>query len=159
MTLRFIAALAFAAAFGTSAQAQEFKLNGLHINHPYARATVVNQPSGGAYLTIENKGKTADRLIAVSSPVARKVEIHTMSMEGNVMKMREVDGIELKPSAKVEMKPGDGYHLMLTGLQQQLKAGDKFPLTLTFEKAGKTEVSVTVQGKKDAKEGGMHHMH
>jgi len=158
MTLRFLATFAIAAAFCTSTQAQEYKLNGLHINHPYARATVANQPSGGAYLTIENKGKAADRLIAASSPVAKKVEIHTMSMEGDVMKMREVGGIDLKPAAKVEMKPGDGYHLMLLGLQKPLKAGEKFPLTLTFEKAGKTEVSVVVQDKKDAAGGG-HHMH
>lgn len=159
MTLRFIATLATAAAICTSVQAQEYKLNGLHIDRPYARATVTNQASGGAYLTIENKGKTSDRLIAASSPVAKRVEIHTMSMDGNVMKMREVDGIELKPSAKVEMKPGGGYHLMLMGLQQPLKAGEKFSLTLTFEKAGKTEVSVIVQDKNDAKGSGAHHMH
>jgi periplasmic copper chaperone A len=159
MTLRFIATLAVTATLGAAAQAQEYKLNGLHIDRPYARATVANQPAGGAYLTIENKGKAADRLIAASSPVAMKVEIHTMSMESNVMKMRQVDGIELKPSAKIEMKPGDGYHLMLMGLQQPLKAGEKFPLTLTFEKAGKTEVSVTVQDKKESKGGGTHHMH
>jgi copper(I)-binding protein len=73
--------------------------------------------------------------------------MHTMSMDGNVMKMREVSSIELKPSVKVSMKPGDGYHIMLIGLKQPLKIGDKFPLTLTFEKAGKAEVTVWVEDK------------
>ncbi len=73
-----------------------------------------------------------------------------MSMDGNVMKMREVDGIEIKPATRVAMQPGEGYHIMLIGLKKPLKAGDKFPLTLTFEKSGKVEVSVWVE-EKDAK--------
>jgi periplasmic copper chaperone A len=158
MYLRSIVALVITASIAVAAQAQEYKLNSLRIEQPYARATMPSQPAGGAYLTIENKGESADRLIAASSPVAKKVEIHTMAMEGNVMKMREVEGIELKPSSRIEMKPGQGYHLMLMGLQQPLKAGDKFPLTLVFEKAGKTEVSVSVRGLNE-KSGGGHSMH
>ncbi len=75
-----------------------------------------------------------------------------MSMDGNVMKMREVNGIEIKPSARVALEPGQGYHIMLVGLKQPLKAGEKFPLTLTFEKSGKVDVSVLVE-EKDAKTG------
>lgn len=127
--------------------AHDYKVGDLRIEHPYARATVPHQPSGGAYLNIENLGKQDDKLIAVASPVAKSVEIHTMSMDGNVMRMREVPGIELKPAEKVTMTPGHGYHIMLIGLKQPLKAGDKFPLTLTFEKAGKVEVSVWVEDK------------
>jgi hypothetical protein len=153
-TLFSLAPLAAALLATALAQAQEYTLKDLRIERPFARATAPYQPSGGAYVSIENKGKTADKLIGAASPVAQSVEIHTMSMEGNVMKMREVDGVELKPSTKVEMKPGDGYHLMLMGLRQPLKAGDKFPLTLNFEKAGKVEVSVTVEER-----GGAHHMH
>lgn len=137
------------------AHAHSFKLGDLQVDHPHARATVPGQPSGAAYLSIENKGKTADKLIAVSSPVAKSAEIHTMSMEGNVMKMREVQVIEIAPGAKVEMKPSDGYHLMLMGLKQPLKKDDKFPLTLTFEKAGKLNIDVHVNG--DA--GNMEHHH
>jgi periplasmic copper chaperone A len=158
MYLRSIVALVITASITVAAQAQEYKLNSLRIEQPYARATMPNQPAGGAYLTIENKGESTDRLIAASSPVAKKVEIHTMAMEGNVMKMREVEGIEIKPSSRIEMKPGQGYHLMLMGLQQPLKAGDKFPLTLVFEKAGKTEVSVSVRNLNE-KSGGGHSMH
>ena len=133
----------------------------LHIDRSYARATMPGQTSGGAYLTIENKGKDADKLMSVSSPAAKSVEIHTMSMDGNVMKMREVPNIEIKPGAKVTMKPGDGYHIMLIGLRQPLKAGDKIPLTLTFERSGKAEVSALVEEKdsKAAKGKMMHHNH
>jgi len=163
MHLRSLLLLAAALTAGSVAHAHEYTLKGLHIEHPFARPTVPMQRSGGAYLAIENKGSNNDRLVAVSSPIAESVQIHTMSMEGNVMKMREVDSIELKPASRIEMMPGHGYHLMLIGLRQPLKAGDKFPMTLTFEKAGKTEVSVVVseqnatQGDKKAMP--MHSMH
>jgi periplasmic copper chaperone A len=159
MILRPFTALAIAFTFSMSGHAQETKLKDLLIDNPYARATVANQRAGGAYVTIENKGKNADKLVGASSPVAKSVEIHTMTMDGNVMKMREVGQIELPASGRVEMKPGDGYHLMLMGLQQSLKAGDRFPMTLVFEKAGKAEVMVKVQEKKDAGHGGMHQGH
>ncbi|MES2537785.1 MAG: copper chaperone PCu(A)C [Pseudomonadota bacterium] len=156
MTFRSIISLAAAMLFSASAQAHEYKVGDLQIAHPYARVTVANQPAGAAYLTIENKGKDADKLLSAASPVANEVQIHSMSMEGNVMKMREVGSVELKPAAKVSMQPGHGYHIMLIGLKQPLKAGDKFPLTLTFEKAGKTEVSVHVEQPKEPKEAGAH---
>ncbi|HEY8607134.1 MAG TPA: copper chaperone PCu(A)C [Noviherbaspirillum sp.] len=146
--------ITFIAALGAAAcvQAQD-----LRVSQAYARATVPGQPAGSAYLTLENGGKRADKLVGASTPVAKSVEIHTMSMEGNVMRMREVPGIELQPSARVEMKPGDGYHLMLMGLRQPLKAGERFPLTLHFEKAGKLAVEASVQDKAAA--GGHQHGH
>jgi len=64
-----------------------------------------------------------------------------------VMRMREVGELPLAPAARVEMKPGMGYHIMLTGLKQPLQEGAAFPLTLTFEKGGKVEVTVAVGGK------------
>lgn len=142
----------------TLAIAQDYQLKDLRIANPYARPTAPHQPAGGAYLTIENRGKAADQLVAAASPVAKSVQIHTMTMDGNVMKMREAGAIDIKPAAKIEMKPGAGHHLMLMGLRQPLKTGDKFPLVLTFEKAGKTEVSVTVRDQDDM-HGGAHHGH
>lgn len=144
MSLRSVSLFFCALAVSVSAYAHEYQLGTLHIGHPYARATVPGQPSGGAFLSIQNTGKEADKLIGVSSSVAKSTEIHTMSMDGNVMKMREIGEIALPPAATVEMTPGHGYHIMLMGLTQPLKAGDKFPITLTFEKAGKIEVSVHV---------------
>lgn len=161
MQFRSIFAFTATLALAASVHAQEYKLGSLQIEHPYARATVPNQPSGAAYIEIENKGKDGDRLISVTSPVAKTAQIHTMSMEGNVMKMREVQNIDIAPSAKITMKPGNGYHIMLIGLSGQLKPGDKFPLTLKFEKSGKIDVSVLVEnnGAKAGHEAGMQHMH
>ena len=133
-----------------TASAHEYNFGTLHILHPHARATVPQQPAGAAWVSIENQGKTADRLLSVSSPIAQSSELHEMSMQGDVMKMRETGPMEIRPGEKLIMQAG-GYHIMLMGLKQQLKAGDKFPLTLVFEKAGKQEVSVTVDGKDAAK--------
>lgn len=160
MHFRSLIPLVAALSIAASASAHEYNAGQLRIGHPYARATVPNQSSGGAYLTIENNGKDIDKLVAVASPIATSAGIHTMSMDGNVMRMREVSGIVIKPSGKIAMQPGDGYHIMLSGLKQPLKAGDKFPLTLTFEKAGKIDVSVMVQDKEPkAKEAGAHQQH
>lgn len=160
MKLYHLAAIAITVLATGLSQAHEFKLKDLKIIHPYARTTAPYQPSGAAYLSLENKGSAADKLLSISSPVAKSVEIHTMSMEGNVMKMREVDGIDLPPAAKVDMKPGHGYHIMLMGLEKPLKAGDKFPLTLNFEKAGKTDVTVVVEeAKKETAPAAGQHRH
>ncbi|WP_034297960.1 copper chaperone PCu(A)C [Herbaspirillum sp. RV1423] len=163
MSLRHLIALIAGVALIGAAYAHDYKAGELQVGHPWARPTVPGQPSGGAYLSIENKGKTGDKLVSVASPVAKSAEIHTMSMEGNVMKMREVGSIDIKPSEKIAMQPGNGYHIMLIGLVQPLKVGDKVPLTLTFEKAGKLEVSVYVEdksaGKGDGKDGMEHMQH
>ncbi len=142
--------------------AHEYRAGDIQIDHPYARATMPGQTSGGAYLTLENKGKQGDALISAQSPAAQSVEIHTMSMTAdNVMRMREVNSIELKPQEKIVMQPGNGYHIMLLGLKAPLKAGDKLPLTLTFKKAGKVETSISVEENKaknaDAKQEEHHH--
>jgi len=83
-------------------------------------------------------------LVAASSPIAKKAEMHTMSMEGMVMKMRPVAGIDLPAGQAVTLQPG-GLHIMLVDLAKPLKAGQTFPLTLTFEKAGSKTVNVAVE--------------
>jgi copper(I)-binding protein len=130
------------------------------ISHPYARATVPGQPSGGAYISIENKGKETDTLKSLSSSIAKSTELHTMTMDGGVMKMREVGTVDIKPSEKIAMQPGGGYHIMLIGLTKPLKSGDHFPLTLTFAKAGKIEVNVEVEAfNSNAGDKNAGHMH
>ena len=98
---------------------------------------------GGGFLTLTNKG-AADRLLSVATPAAEAVEIHVMAMEGDVMKMRQLDALALAPGQTVELKPG-GYHLMLMGLKAPLQVGDQFPLTLKFEKGGEKVVTVRVE--------------
>ncbi len=123
--------------------AQEFKLGSLTISQPYARATAAGQPVGGGFLKIANQGAD-DRLVAASAAVSKAVELHSMKMEGDVMMMRQVDAIAVPAGQTVELKPGV-LHLMFIGLKAPLKAGDKVPVTLKFEKAGDVTVQVSVQ--------------
>ncbi len=141
-----IARLALAGLFTLAAplHAADYQLGKLHMEQPSARPTRPGQPSGGAYVTIENRGASADRLISAQTPVAGRTEIHTMHMDGNVMRMREIGAIDIPAGSTVRMRPGEGYHLMLMELKQALKAGERFPLTLQFEKAGKIDVTVEV---------------
>jgi copper(I)-binding protein len=100
--------------------------------------------NGAAYMTITAQGGAGDRLIAAASPAANRAELHTHIMEGNVMRMRQVQGIDVKPGETAALKPG-GFHVMLLGLKQPLVEGQSFPLTLTFEKGGRIDVEVKVQ--------------
>ncbi len=148
MSLRTVSLFSLSMLLSGAALSHEYKAGDIAIAHPHARATVPGQPAAAAYIGLDNAGKAGDKLVGASSPVAKSVEIHTMSMDNNVMRMREVKAIELAPGAKISMKPGDGYHLMLLGLTKELKAGDKFPMTLVFEKFGPLEVSVSVDAPK-----------
>lgn len=109
----------------------------------WTRATVPGQPAGGAFLTLRNRG-AADRLVGARSAAAERVELHSMSMDGDVMRMRQIDAIDLPAGASVALAPG-GLHLMLMGLKQPLKAGASVPLTLRFEKAGEVAVTLKVE--------------
>ena len=106
-----------------------------------ARILLPSRPGAG-WLTIRNSGE-ADRLTGVESPAAERIELHTHIHEGGVTMMREVDGIEVPVGVEAALKPG-GSHLMLFGLKPGLKAGDIFPLTLVFEKAGRITVEMRV---------------
>ena len=123
------------------AAGHETRLGPITIVHPYARPTAPGQPVGGAYLRVVNQGP-AERLVSARTEVAAGVELHSMHMEGDVMRMREIAAVELPAGRSVELKPG-GMHLMLVGLKAPLEMGASFPLTLKFERAG--EVVVTVQ--------------
>ena len=112
------------------------------VQSAWARPTVAGQSAGGAYLKIAG-GASADRLLSATTPAARSVEVHTMEMDGNVMRMRPVDSVAVPARQTVELKPG-GLHVMLMGLAQPLQAGSAFPLTLRFEKAGEVKVQVRV---------------
>ena len=114
----------------------------LEINAPWARATPNQAQSGAAYLTIVSP--TADRLTGVSSPIAKKVELHTMSMAGGVMRMRPLTALDIPAGHDVTLGPG-GAHIMLLGLTQPLREGQSFPLTLSFEHAGPRQVTVVIE--------------
>ena len=142
--IRTFALAAIAAAYAAAAPAHDYQLRTLKIDHPFARATPPGARSGGVYLTVENNGDRADRLLSVSSPVAGEVELHRMVLDAGVMHMRAVAGVDIKPGAHLVLEPG-GYHVMLGDLKHPLRQGDSFPLTLGFEKAGSIEVQVAVE--------------
>jgi copper(I)-binding protein len=130
--------------FTGHAYAHDYTLGSIKIGHPWARATTPGAQTGGGYLKLENNG-AADRLVSVSSSVSQSSELHSMSMEGNVMKMEMLDkGVDLPAGKTVELKPG-GMHIMLVGLKAPLKEGTSFPLKLKFEKAGEITVDVKVE--------------
>ena len=133
--------LAFAASL-VVASAALAQTNQLEVTAAWARATPAKAENGAAYLTIQSP--TPDRLLSVSSPVAKKAELHTMSMEGMVMKMRPLAGLDIPAGQPVTLKPG-GEHIMLVGLGAPLREGQSFPLTLTFEKAGTRTVTAGVE--------------
>lgn len=137
-----LAAFSIAAAYAHGGRAGD-----VEITHPFATPTPTGMTNGAAYIVkLENVGKQPDRLLRASTPAAQRCELHTMSIDaGNVMRMREVPDILLSPGVAVTMRPGAGLHIMLVGLKQPLKEGDSFPMTLEFERSGKTEVKVVVQ--------------
>ncbi|MDF0516412.1 copper chaperone PCu(A)C [Bradyrhizobium yuanmingense] len=140
--------LAVAMLLGTSAgvAAEDVKTGDLVISQAWSRATPGGAKVAGGYLTIENKGSAADRLVSVSADIAGKAEIHEMAMDNGVMKMRALDkGLAIEPGKTVKLAPG-GNHLMLQELKGPFKQGDKVPVTLQFEKAGKVTVALAVQG-------------
>lgn len=142
---RILAIAAFAAvAAASGAWAHDYKLRTLQIDHPFARATPPGARSGGVFLSVENNGDRTDRLLTVSTPVAGTAELHQMVLDAGVMRMRAVAGVDVKPGDRLALKPG-GYHVMLADLKRPLQAGDAFPLTLGFERAGSIEVSVVVE--------------
>jgi copper(I)-binding protein len=136
----------FASLLIAPAHAGEVKAGDLVITQAWSRATPGGAKIGSGYLTIENKGSAPDRLTAVSADIAGKVEVHEMAMNNGVMTMRPLDnGLTIDPGKTVKLAPG-GYHLMMFDLKAPLKQGDKLPVTLEFEKAGKVKLSLDVEG-------------
>ena len=135
LTWAFVTAVAFTAA---SAAAQDA---GLKVSEVWTRATARGAPNGAAYMTIESA--KPDRLMAAASPAAERVELHTVVRDGDVMRMRQVESIELTPGAPTMLKPG-GFHVMLLGLRQPLEEGGSVPLRLTFQSGAVVEVSAAI---------------
>ncbi len=159
--LAVLAAAVAAVLHGRDAAAADFSIGSIQIGNPWTRATPKGADIAGAYMTLSNKGTAPDRLIGGSSPVAGRFELHLMTVEDGVMKMRPVDGgLEVKPGATVELKPGS-FHIMLMGLKQPLEKGHKVKGTLVFEKAGTVEIEYAVEalGASSPAPGGHGHGH
>jgi copper(I)-binding protein len=141
---QLFAMLGVLAILTTPVFAHEFTVGSLKIGHPWVRATPKGASVGGGYLKITNTGTQPDRLVSGSSDAAAKFEIHEMSMDGGVMKMRMMpNGIVVKPGETVELKPG-GLHVMFVNLKKPFVEGERIKGTLVFEKAGKVDVEYVV---------------
>ena len=116
----------------------------VRISEAWANATAPTAQTGAAYFVAEQHGSNPARLIGAASPVAKRVELHTHSMKDGVMRMRKLDGIDVRSGEPLVFKPG-GHHVMLMGLHQPLTAGTQFPLTLNFADGSATRVTVRVR--------------
>lgn len=153
MTRRHLVAAVAALLTGAAlpAAAHDAKLGALRIDHPYALPSAPGASTGMAYLrSLGNTGDQPDRLVGASTPAARTVEIHhSMRDARNQLHLHAVDAVELPPRSTMQLRHGGEYHLVLVDLKAPLKTGDRFPLTLRFEKAGAREVTVWVQQPRD----------
>lgn len=155
MILRSAFAVALAATVLTPAAAKDVRKGNLTVTNAWSRATAPRATVGAGFLTIRNAGAQADRLVSATSPRAQRVEIHTMSMDGGVMRMRPLpDGLDVPASGEATLAPG-GNHIMLIGLTSPLKAGERVPATLRFARAGTVRVTFVV-GAAGADHGGHH---
>ena len=130
--------------FCTIAMAHDFTVGSLKIDHPWSRALPPNAPAGAAYFVIHSSSTADDALMSASSPIADKAELHTHVMLGEVMKMQQINSVGVPAGGEAVFAPG-GNHVMLFGLKKPLVAGESFPLTLVFEKAGAVDVQVKVE--------------
>lgn len=145
MSLPFKVVLLAGTLCSTAASAHEFSSGAVVIDHPWARVTAASAPVAGAYLTVTNTGSEPDRLLGGSTPIASRIEIHQMTMDDGVARMRALpDGAEIAPGATIELAPG-GMHLMLIGPDRQLVEGDSFKATLEFTRSGTIDVEFVIQ--------------
>ena len=131
----------FACALTMSAQAHDYNAGALRLIHPTTQPMTAKQDAVGVYLVIENSGSAPDRLVAASSDVSREASLHVMSPASHGM--HAMSGLAIPAKGRVALAEG-GSHIMLTGMDRQLKAGERFPLRLQFEKAGAVQVDVMV---------------
>lgn len=135
--------IALCAGLALAGTAWAQKKGELEIDHPWARATPPGASVGGGYATVRNAGVEPDKLVGASSPAADHVELHVMSMDNGVMRMRQMPSFEVPARGELTLKPG-GNHLMFLGLKRPLKAGEKVPLKLRFERAGEVQVQLEI---------------
>jgi copper(I)-binding protein len=140
-------------ALGAATQAHEYVAGDIEIDHPWTRATPTGAQTAAGYATITNRGQEPDRLIGGKAAGAEAVEVHEMSMQDGVMRMRQLEkGLEIAPGETIKLKPGS-YHLMMIGLKQPYQEGEAVKGSMTFEKAGTVDIEFVVEGMGET----MHH--
>jgi len=142
--LRSVFVLATAVLLAVAAQAHQFSVGNLVINHPWARPTAPGMPTGAAYLSVTNHGAREDTLIGAHSPAAVRVEFHRTSIEAGMARMRPASSLVIEPGDTLTAAPG-GLHLMLVDLNAPLVKGTTVPLVLTFKEAGEVTVQLKIE--------------
>lgn len=152
MKTRIIALCAALAVTPFTAIAHSFKAGEIDIGHPFIPTPAKGAKSAGGYLSLDNKGETADRLIAIETDAAARAELHTVETDAaGVTKMVHIEALDIPAGETVALERG-GYHIMLMGLTAPLEEGARIPATLIFEKAGKVAVEFSVDAPKEAED-------
>ncbi|MGY2464277.1 copper chaperone PCu(A)C [Vreelandella sulfidaeris] len=138
--------------------AHDVQTDAMRIAHPFATPTPPGASNGAAYVDITALSAPVT-LMGASSPASDTVELHEMQMDGDMMQMRHVDEIHVEVGETTTMRPGGGLHLMLIGLAEPLKEGERFPLTLTFAEQGDVDIEVWVQSAQEGSEAAEGHHH
>lgn len=129
----------------TAVLAHSYKTGAISIAHPWSRQTAPGQSVGGGFLVVNNASDREDRLVSITSPASVDVQLHTMSMDNGVMRMRQVTGgLTVPAHGKLELKPGS-FHVMFIGLKAPFTLGARIPATLTFKHAGTVKVFFAVE--------------
>lgn len=139
------ATLLLLAVLGVAAAARDFTLGSVTITDPWSRELPPVAPNGAAYFGVENRGTSADRIVSVHTPIAKRAELHAHETSGTMMSMRHVQVVDVPAGASVPFEP-EGLHVMLLELTEPLRRGTRYPLTVVFENAGAVEVTVEVRG-------------
>jgi periplasmic copper chaperone A len=145
MRIVAIAGMIIAYFITATATATDYKAGSLAISGPWSRATPKGAQAGVGYMAIKNNGTSTDRLIGGSVDVAEHFQLHAMIMENGIAKMRDLNGIDIKPGQTIEFKPG-GSHAMFVDLKHPLSKGERVKGTLVFEHAGTVQIEYSVEG-------------
>jgi periplasmic copper chaperone A len=140
-----ISGMVIACFISASVTAADYKVGSIEIIAPWSRVTPKGAETAIGYMTIKNNGTTPDRLIGGSAEFANTFQMHSMTMENGVSKMRELKEVEIKPGQSIEFKPG-GLHIMFVGVKHPLSKGEHVKGTLVFEHAGTVQIEYDVQG-------------
>lgn len=135
-----------AASLAVLAIPAQARSGGISLSAAWSRATAPRAEIGAGFLTIRNTAARTDRLLSAASPKATRVEIHTMTLSGGVMRMRPLaNGLEVPSGSTLALAPG-GNHFMFIGLKSPMKVGERVDATLQFQRAGTVRVTFTVGG-------------
>jgi len=126
------------------AAAHGYGAGDLQVRHPWTRATPPGADVAAGYLEIRNSSLQPDRVVGASTPAAKRVELHVLARDGDILRMREVKSFEVPARQRFTLRPG-GAHLMIVGLEKPLAMGERLPLTLRFERAGEIRIELEVQ--------------